>query len=272
MRRGLILLAALVIVVGGVWMWTNTQLFQYIQNGEILTFEARYTPEQIIQENPEEILGANHQREMRDAKIKFYPYLLLEVKFPQANKTSQEGVIFWSMVDGEMVLNTQTWDKTHGFEDAINANASPQDFKLMQALAKNRNPMTLEQLQKTLKIEGDVISNWIDSAASKNLVLRHGKEIVLHFQNPKIPQTPQTEMNESIVTKPYAETDRLGRTYTKSQIEKAARAAFGEGFTIRTTREVYLPVYSIESVNPDGSVYTSFWNALSGQRISNWQG
>lgn len=271
MRRSLLLLLAVAALVGGFWTWNNTQLFQYIQNGEILTFEARYTPEQILQGNSSEILGANHQREMRDAKLKFYPYLLLEVKYP-TNKTSQEGVVYWSMVDGEMVISTESWDKTHGFADAINAGASPQDFKLMLALAKSKGPMSIDQLQKALRIDGDLLSNWIDHAVEKNLVMRHGKEVVLHFQNPKMPPTPQTETNESIVTKPYAEANRVGKTFSKSQIEKAAKAAFGDGFTIRTTREVYLPVYSIESVNPDGSIYTSFWNALNGQRVHNWQG
>lgn len=274
MKRGLFLLVALVLFVGGIWVWNNTQLFQYIQNGEILTFEARYTPDQIVEANSKDILGTGNQRELREAKLKFYPYLLLEVKYPQANKTSQEGVLFWSMVDGEMVLNTDTWDKTHGFEDAMNANATPQDFKVMQALSKGKSStMTLDQLQKALHLDGDEISSWVESAKNKNLVIQHGKEIVLHFQNPKIPLSPQTEMNEWIVTKPYSETTRIARTYSKSQIERTARAAFGDGFTIRSAREVFLPVYSIETINPDGSVFTSFWNALNGQRINrNWQG
>lgn len=272
MKRSLILLAALVLVIGGVWAWNNTQLFQYIQNGEILTFEAKFTPEEVLELHNKDILGAAHQRELRETKLKFYPYLLLEVKYPSANKTSSEGVQFWSLVDGEMVLNTKTWEKTHGFEDAINANASPEDVKVMQALAKNRIGMTLDQLQKALHVDGDQVSSWVESAREKHLVVQFGKEINLHFQNPKIPLTPHTEMSESIVTQPYAETTKVTRNYSRSQIERMARAAFGHDFTIRSVKEVFLPVYSIETVNPDGSVFTSFWNAINGNRISkNWE-
>lgn len=273
MRRGLLLLVILVLVIGGVWAWNNTQIFQYIQNGEILTFESKFTAEEIIELNSKDILGTAHQRELKETKLKFYPYLLLEVKYPYANKSSQEGVQFWSLVDGEMVLNTKTWEKTHGFEDAINANASPEDFRVMQALAKNRAGMTLDQLQKALRIDGDLITSWVESAREKHLVVQHGKEITLHFQNPKIPLTPQTEMSGSIVTQPFAETTRVSRNYSRSQIERMARAAFGDDFTIRSVKEVFLPVYSIETINPDGSIFTSFWNAINGNRISkNWEG
>ena len=55
---------------------------------------------------------------------------------------------------------------------------------------------------------------------------------------------------------------------SSSQIQKIAKAAFGDDFTVRNTTEVYLPVYSIEVLNPDGSTFTTYWNALTGDRMT----
>lgn len=258
-------------------LWNNTPvgefLSQYIENGEIRTLEARFSPEQIMQAHAQEILGEHKQRTFRDSQLRFYPYVLMDVKYPLVNKQTREGVILWSLVDGEMVLNTDTWEKTHGFEDALNANATPQDFKIMNALARNRGAMTLQELQKALHLEPETLGPWIDSARDKHLIIVRGNEVTLHFQNPRLLVAPHTKMNEWIVTKPYAEAKRFPRQYSKSQIERTAYAAFGQDFTVRNMKEVFLPVYTIETTNPDGSVLTSYWNALNGRRINrNWKG
>ena len=57
-------------------------------------------------------------------------------------------------------------------------------------------------------------------------------------------------------------------TFTPGQIERIAKAAFGQNFAIRTMTDVYLPVHSIIVQNPDGSIHTSHWNALNGKRLS----
>ena len=191
----------------------------------------------------------------------------MEVKYIQPDKKTREGVVLWSMVDGEMVLNTDTWEKTHGFEDAINADASRTDYKLMNVLAKNKGSVSIDELQKELNVEPDTLEPWVESAVEKHLVILKGNQLHLHFQNPKILVTPQTKINQWLVTKPYNHAQRIAKQYSQSQIEKNARAAFGTDFTIRNSQEVFLPVYSIEVLNPDGSVMTSYWNALNGQRI-----
>lgn len=237
----------------------------YIENGEILTLEARFTPEQIMERHRGEILGEH--RSFQGAQLSFYPYVLMDVKYPLADNSTREGVILWSMVDGEMVLNTDNWETTHGFEDALNAKASDKDFKIMTALAKNRGTLTVAQLQKALKVDPDKLGTWIQSARDKHLVIQRGDEVRLHFENPRILVSPHTKMTEWLVTKPYGEAKRMARRYTRGQIEKTAHAAFGQDFTIRNTREVFLPVYTMETANPDGSVLTSYWNALNGRRI-----
>lgn len=271
MRRLIFLLLAACLLVGGWWLFNNYDqalgvVQQYVENGEFVTLEARYTPEQIMEAHRKDLL-ITEQHSFRNSDLKFHPYLMMEVKYSQADKKSREGVLFWSLVDGEMVLNTETWEKTHGFEDAINANASRTDFKLMNALAKSKGSATTDQLQKDLHIEKETLQSWINSATAKHLVVQKGNTLQLHFQEPKILVQPETKINDWLVTKPYDHAQRVQKKYSHNQIQKITKAAFGDDFKIRTVSEVFLPVYSIEVLNPDGSLRTSYWNALNGQRI-----
>lgn len=257
--------------VGSWWLWNhNTPLrnfvAEYVDNGEFLTLEARYTPQQIMETRKKELL-ATAEHVYQEPQLRFYPYLLLEIKYTQADRKSREGVILWSLVDGEMVLNSDTWEQTHGFEDAIKAKATPQEFKVVNALAKNKGTLTRDQLQNELHFDREIIEPWIESAREKHLITVRGDLIQLHFQDPKLISIPQTKINQWLVSKPYNHAQRVVAKYSEGDVEKTAKAAFGGDFTIRNATKVFLPVYSIQVVNPDGSVLTSEWNALNGQRI-----
>ncbi len=262
------------LLFGGSWvLWNNNPAFKeiiqsYVENGEFLTLEARYSPDQIMLTHRSELIP-DEQYAFQPPTLKFYPYLLMEVKFTQPGGKTREGVILWSMVDGEMVLDTDSWEKTHGFEDAINAGATHSDFILMNSLAKYRGSLSLDKLQKELKMADHEFEQLIQSALEKYLIIQRGSEIALHFQNPKFFVPPQTRINQWLVTKPYNHAQRVSKRYTERQIERIAKAAFGQDFTVRNAKEVFLPIYNIEVLNPDGSVLTSYWNALNGNRIDN---
>lgn len=270
-RTSYIATAALAIA-GGYWLWNYNPSFwdsvqYYVENGEIMTLEARYTPEQIMESHRRELLvDAQHTYDVPEAK--FHPYLLMDVKYIDTDRKTREGVILWSLLDGEMVINTDTWDKTHGFEDAINVDASANDFRILNALARNGGQLTKDQLQKELHVENDALTSYIDGARKKQLIIQKGNILQLHFQNPKILVSPQTKINHWLVTKPYEHAQRITRKYSNSQVERTAKAAFGTEFTIRNMQEVFLPVYRIGVLNPDGSILTTYWNALNGQRIN----
>lgn len=270
MRR----IAFYVVIAGtlvlGFWLYNNHEqalnvIQQYVENGELVTLEAQFTPEQIMELHRKELL-ITPQHSYRNSVLKFQPYLMMEVKYTQLDKKSREGVLFWSLVDGEMVLNANTWEKTHGFEDAINADASRTDFKLMNALAK-KGTANIDQLQKEFHIEKDVLQAWISSATAKHLIIQKGNELQLHFQDPKILVQPETKMTHSLVTKSYDYALITPKKYSSSQIQRLTHAAFGDDFKIRNATEFFLPILSIEVLNPDGSIRTSDWNALNGQRI-----
>ncbi len=260
-------------IVGiGYWSWENNtqfaeQLKQYLDKGDFLTLEARYTPEQIMKAHQHELLS-DERYKYQNPTLTFHPYLLIEAKYSLPNKKTKEGTVMWSLVDGEMVLDTDTWEKTHGFQDALLVNATRNEFKVMNALAKNGGSMTKEQLNRELKIDQNITMSWIDSARNKHLIIQKGDLLSLHFQNPKILVTPHTKISQWLVTKPYNHVQRVPKKHTRRQIEKIAKAAFGQDFTVRSMQEVSLPVYSIGVLNPDGSIHTSFWNALNGQRIN----
>lgn len=272
MRKTLIAIAIAAAAGAAVWQFGSKGqvagwIHQYVENGEINTLKARYTPDQIMESHKRELL-ADNQHSYQEPGLKFYPYSLMEVKYTAPDSKSREGMILWSLVDGEMVLNTDTWEQTHGFEDAINADASRNDFKIMHNLAKHRGASTVDQLQRDLHVEKDTLMDWIDSTSKKQLVVLKGNDVQLHFQDPKIPQQPDTKFTDWLVKKPYNHQQRMPGRYSNSQIQKIAKAAYGDAFTIRSTTDVYLPVYSITVLNPDGSVSTTHWNALTGQRMA----
>lgn len=265
------LMGIVVFVVGVVILWQSNSSFRemvqsYVENGEFLTLEARFSADQIMDSNRHDLVP-DEQYSFQEPSLKFYPYLLMEVKFTQANGRTREGVILWSMVDGEMVIDTNNWEKTHGFEDTINAKASRSDFMLINVLAKYRGSLPIGRLQKELNVSQEQFEKMLESARQKYLVVVKGSEVALHFQNANFNVAPQTRINQWLVTKPYNHVQRVPKRYTQGQIERISKAAFGHDFNIRNSRVVFLPVYSIEVLNPDGSVLTSYWNALNGHRI-----
>lgn len=273
MRKLIMLIALAGVVIYVLGQWNNHSelgdfLQQHLDNGEILTLEARYTPDQIIQNNRSKLV-VDEQHKLQKPVLTYYPYLLMEVKYTTPEKKTNEGDLLWSLTDGEIVLNTDYWETTHGFSDCIESKACREDFKILQALAlAPRGELSRDELMKKLHVESpEQFNEWLESAKQKKLIVQNGTSYILHFENPKIGVTPQSKINQPIVTKSFAPSQRQPRKYTTSQIEKISKAAFGEEFAIRNQREIYLPVYGIEILNPDGSVFTSYWNALTGQRL-----
>ncbi len=271
MRLVITCLVAGCVLLSGWYTWNYNSQFrnfiaEYVDNGEFLTLEARFTPQQIMDTHQQELLVDEH-RTFQEPELKFHPYLLLEVKYSSPEKKTKEGVVLWSLLDGEMVINTESWEKTHGFQDAIRAQATRNEFKILNSLAKANGTMTKEQLRKELHLETEVFNPWLDSARQKHLITVKGDTVQLHFQNPKLLVTPHTKINQWLVSKPYNHAQRVKPNFSQSDIEAISLAAFGSEFTIRNATEVFLPIYSIEVLNPDGSIMTSFWNALNGKRI-----
>lgn len=269
MKSVAILLTLLLATTIGMWWHYEelTALLQsYVENGDFLTLEARHTPEEVMEAQRPVLLG-DQSRTYQRTFLKHHPYLMLEVKYTSSDKKTQEGIVLWSLVDGEILLNTETWERTHGYYDAIVSHATRNDFKILYALARHGGILPIEQLQRELRLDDDAFESIVNSVKSKQLATQKNNSLQLHFQNPKLLVTPHTTLAQRLVTKPYSQAQRLPRKFTPPQLEEIARAAFGNDFAIRASHEVLLPFYAVEVLNPDGSVMTSFWNALTGQRI-----
>jgi hypothetical protein len=239
---------------------------QWLRVGHFHTVVARYTAEQIMQKEARYLLkDQNHK--FLDPQLQFYPYILLEIKYSLSDEKTREGTILWDLSDGEMVLDTKTWEKTHGFGDYIQAKAQTQDFKILNFLAKKGGACDREALSKSLRVENETLDGWIDNCRKKKLIVQSGNRYRLHLQNPKFPSSPETLMEERLVTKPYHKTVCSSRIYSLSQIQMLAKAAFGRDFTIRKSIDLYLPVHCIAVQNPDGSIHTTYWNALNGKQL-----
>lgn len=270
-RRFPLLILLLFIAGGGWWAWHSAtfanwrdQVLQYVDNRDITTLETRFLPEQIIQAHRKELL--DDKRVLQNTVLKYYPYLLLDVKYLDHSKP-REGVLLWGLADGEIVLNTQTWETTHGFRDCLDCDATRTDFKILYALAQRQGKMTIEELQKEMHIERDLLSSWIEETKKKHLIMQNGNLLQLHFENPKLLVTPQTKIQQHLVSKPLSDGQKVPRIYSRNQIIAITQTAFGNDFKIRNEQEIFLPVYSFEILNPDGSVQISEWNALTGQPI-----
>lgn len=256
----------------GLWWLASTRpevknkVEEILNTGSFNTLEVRYTANQIMDANRRRLLKDNRHKYL-EPSMKFYPYLLLEVKYAISNKKTREGVILWDLIDGEMVTDTKEWEKTHGFGDCINANTDPYEFKIINTLARKGGSADRESLFKILRVDNDVLDSWIESCRRKKLIVQVGNRFRLHLQDPHLNIIPATKLDERLVTKSQRNADKVSSRFSLTQIEKITKAAFGNEFAIRKTMDIYLPVHCIVVQNPDGSIHSSHWNALNGKQL-----
>ncbi len=254
------------------WIWFNypearVHVTDFISRKKFNTLEVRYSAENIMEAHKRELLKDSSHSYL-EPDLKFHPYLLMEVKYNRSHEKTGEGLILWSLVDGEMVINTSSWEMTHGFKDCIGSGADKDDFKIINALASRAGPLDRETLFRTLNVDNDILDQWLENCRKKNLIVQNGNNYRLHFQNPRMQVIPETRIDQSIVSKAGKSASRITKRFRSSQIESIARSAFGNDFAIRKKTEIFLPVYSIVVQNPDGSLMTTYFNALNGKKLS----
>lgn len=272
MRSIILLFTYFILGLGAILSWAyvpsvRSKFEDLLSSGTFQTLEVRYSAEAIMDAHRKDLLK-DGEHVYLEPILKFVPYLLMEVKYNRSREKTGEGVILWGLCDGEMVISTNTWEKTHGFTDCIASNATRQEFKIINALASKGGTLDREGLSKFLNIENNLLDNCIESCRNKSLIVQNGNSYRLHLQNPKLQVVPETRLEQWLVTKGTKRALRVKKRYRASQIENIARAAFGGDFAIRKTTEIFLPVYSITVQNPDGSLGTSYWNALNGKRLA----
>lgn len=256
----------------GLWWFSETKpevrtkLEEILNTGSFHTLEVRYSAGQIMETNRKKLLKDNRHRYL-EPTMKFYPYVLMEVKYTISNKKTKEGLVLWDLNDGEMVINTKDWKKTHGLGDCILAGTDRHEFRIINALASKGGSADRKTLSNLLHVENEVLDAWIEGCRNKRLIVQSGNRYRLHLEKPLIQTLPVTRIDERLVTKPHRNAERVPNRYSLSQVEKLSRAAFGNDFAIRKTMDLYLPIHCIVVQNPDGSIHTSHWNALNGKQM-----
>jgi len=277
MLRGLVsLITTAAVVYGGYVYYQNNpdvadQAIHFFQKKinfkDFQTLELRYDAERIISFNKRTLIKDKRYK-LLEPILKFYPHLLVEVKYSINPEKTQEGIMLWSLVDGEMVTDMKQWKTTHGYEDCLNARTSKAEFAILNILAKHGGKMDKTHLLKHLRSKTGPTEATLQSCRRKKLIVQSGNHIRLHFENPQFCSRPATQMDQWLVTKPLKDAKCVDKKYSASQIKSLLSAAFSYDFAIRKSSEVYLPVYEIEVKNPDGSVSTTHWNAVTGTQMN----
>lgn len=272
----LLTLAATVfcLIYGYFWLDTNhpeLQLPKSIKKeSELQTLEVQYSVEQIMNLN-KRTLVRNRRYTFLDSALKFYPYVLMEVKYLAPNHKTKESLLLWDLTDGEIVLNSKTWDKTHGMGDCILAGAKKEDFELLQTIHLRGGSTTVEACAKTLDKTPEQVRQLLESCSKKQLIIAKNGKVKIHLESPVLPLSPETKFTHALVTKPYQGAMRISARFSTEQITKVAKELFGEDFVLRKSTDIYLPVHAIAVQNPDGSMETSHWNGLNGKRLDSKQ-
>ncbi len=256
---------------GGWYVWDRYPVLQefideQVAVSELRTLEARFTAEELMDKHQKELLKGTGYNFL-EPKLIFYPYLLMTTKFSTPNSATQEGVLLWSLMDGEMVLDTETWESTHGYEDCLLANATETDFRIIKMLMEAGGSLERDRLYQRLKADSLVVDEWLQVCKDKKLVVHAGSRIRLHLQKPHLETLPMTLVHGPLVAKVSKHSLKSKKKYSAQQICKLAQRAFGPEFVIRKTEQAYLPVYCIGVQNPDGTTLMTYWNALNGKRF-----
>jgi hypothetical protein len=229
--------------------------------------ETRFDSAQVMETHNKKLLKEKGARFL-EPSLRYFPHLLLEVKYCDSKRRTKEGYILWDLTDGEMVLNTKSWDKTHGFADCILTSANSGELKLLHLIADQGGSCEVSALSKKCEVELPVLEILLKSCIKKNLIASMGEnKYRLHLENPNLVVNPETKLHEHLTTCSLRRVERAQKNFSRSQVERLIKLAFGEGFSVRTATEIYLPVHRIVIQKADGSIRTAHYNALTGKEL-----
>lgn len=268
------LLTALVLCglgYGGWWLSEShpeakERLFQFLPARSFPTLEPRFTAQKIREQQLR--LLRSEREPLEISSTLYHPFVLMEVKFTRPNQTTGEGSMLWDLVDGEMVLSTGTWEKSHGFADCIQTRADAHELKILNVIARHGNSIHRERLFQDLNLEKAVLDTRLNRLLKKKLIAHYQGTYRIHLEAPNMTFSPVSHLTFPLMTKNLKHLDRLEKKFSTSQIVRLAESAFGDDFAIRNTQEVYIPLYVLNTQDADGSKQTSYWNALTGTRLN----
>ncbi len=240
---------------------------EYLNFRTTTALETRFDSS-LVMENQQKLLLKDKGARYLDPELKFFPHLLLEVKYCDSKNRTKEGHILWDLTDGEMILDTKSWEKTHGFADCILNSAQAHELKVLNVLSEKGGHADISTILTKLDMEMPVLESSIRSCLRKNLIISTGtNKYRLHLENPHLTTKPETKLYDQLTTRSHKRAERADKHFSRSQVERVIKMAFGENFSIRTSTEIYLPVHRLVIQNPDGSIHTAHFNGLTGEQL-----
>ncbi|WP_236574869.1 hypothetical protein [Chlamydia sp. 17-3921] len=204
-------------------------------------------------------------------ELNFIPHVLMRVRFSKEdlskrNMVSQEGEILWSLVNGEMVLNTGTWACSKGFQECLLLNADKQDIYVMQALAGLGGAASKDSLIQALAMKNLRAEKVIKECHKKKLVFASGSHISTHFQQlHPIKGCITTLHNPPVWLQKPVGSVFFPAQYSEDKVLRLVRMIFGSNFLILRSSTVYVPVYKVFLVSSDNSVRIEYVNGVTGK-------
>ncbi|ANH78469.1 hypothetical protein [Candidatus Chlamydia sanziniae] len=208
-------------------------------------------------------------------ELNFIPHTLMHVRFSKEEPgkkhvISQEGEILWSLVNGEMVLNTTTWACSKGFRECLLLHARKQDMQVMQTLASLGGAASKESLSQALAMRNIPAEKVIKECHKKKLIFTSNSYIGTHFQQLQPIQGCTTTLHTPRVWLQKPRHSMLfPAQYSEDRVCRLVKMIFGENFLILRNSIVYVPVYKVFLVSIDNSVRIEYVNAITGKPFYN---
>lgn len=238
----------------------------YISGKEQVGIRPVYTPEQVLDRHAN-ALTRNGGIIAGDVEIVYIPVLLMNVKYADTFYTTGEGVLLFDLMDGEMVLNMNTYEKTHGLADCLRSKASKHECKVVSLMAKKGGQLGRESIRRGLRVDADLVDEWVDNCRQKKLIVPSGNGYRLHMQNPKLPNCPVTYVDNPLTTFRSKRFTGKKAHFEKTHIPELCSAFFGTDFGIKNDEVAYLPIYRINVEGLDKHITTLYFNSISGKPI-----
>jgi hypothetical protein len=243
------------------------QILGYFQNESFSSLEVRFTEEQILKKEGASLLRDKRQSFL-PAVLEFYPYALFEIKYAAPDDKTYEGLLLWGLSDGEIVLDTTTWETTNGYADCLESRADKQDLAIIRALYRAPGQMLVEEsLGQASGLKKELLPNFLEKCKKKKLIVQTRGAYRLHLFEPKLTRLPETKINQWLITKSYNSQEKVSKKFSLRAVEKMAHIAFDNELYIKNVQEIYLPVYRLTVQNPDGTRLIAHYNALNGMPL-----
>ena len=130
-----------------------------------------------------------------------------------------------------MILDTKTWEKTHGFADCILNHAHEQEYKVLKALSDFGGSCDTRSLLSKLGIEMHLLEMVLRSCLKKNLIISCGEDKYrLHLEKPNMVAIPETIFHERLTTRARKKANRTPNQFSKGQVPKNCQNLFCRPF------------------------------------------